>query len=805
MRKIDVAKKWVLKVCLASLIVLSLSSHAVADSMPMVNIGILADASSQRGRQLQSLFEDELEKICAGEFSIQYPESKQINGQWSFDEIKFGLNRLQNDPEVDLVLILGLTGARIAADSKALNKPTFVPFLYGDDLFTISETGNENFKKNLNYLRLKSNFENDIQTFLDVISFTNLAILVDELHFQACPEAVDHIIQVSAGHGVSIEFILNSDTNENLVEKIPDSVEAVMITPLPRLCSVCRDSLVNGLVKRKLPGFSYDESISAENGVLMSSAVSSDMSKRARRLAINIKAVLNGKMAEAQPVELIYERGLTINMATGRAIDVYPKFNLLRQARVLYPETGSGGPALTLCLLAKEAVRANLAIIAGQLGVSVVRENIAEARSVLFPQIVAGAAFSHLNDDNQYVEIGYSPEKSTAGSIRLEQVVFSERALANLAIAKHFQAAKEAQQRGLELDIVAQASTAFLNVLISKTNVRIQEDNLDLTQKNLQLAENRVQAGLTDAADIYRWESEIALARQNVLKSMAAAEQTQDALNRILHRPLKDRFVIVPATLDDPALLISRKELLNMVCDGKAFELTADFFITEGLAASTDLMALNAQISAKVRQNESDCRAYWAPEVFLFGEVSHVFDETREPMSGINLEDATNWETGIKIVLPMYEGGARNARKLRSAIILNQLKINFSGQEEIIAQMIRKDLYDIHASYPAIALSCQSATAARKSFELIRENYIQGTRSITDLLVSQNANLTAEQSAANAVYRFLLNLMSLQRDIGEFDFFTDDIRQDKMILRLKAFIADGSGVRSVDQIRKTSR
>ena len=204
-----------------------------------------------------------------------------------------------------------------------------------------------------------------------------------------------------------------------------------------------------------------------------------------------------------------------------------------------------------------------------------------------------------------------------------------------------------------------------------------------------------------------------------------------------------------------------------------------------------DLAGLNAQIAAKARENKSDRRAYWSPDVVAFGEMSRVFDEDRVSLSGISLEDQTNWQAGVQISLPLFEGGARAARSSKSALALEQLSVNYQSSQDIIRQRVRGDFHHIRASYPSIALAKQAAVAARKSFDLVRENYTEGTRSMTDLLVSQNASLTADQSAANAVYRFLLDLMSLQRDIGAFDFFLDDSQQVRMIDRLKAYIARG--------------
>ncbi len=75
------------------------------------------------------------------------------------------------------------------------------------------------------------------------------------------------------------------------------------------------------------------------------------------------------------------------------------------------------------------------------------------------------------------------------------------------------------------------------------------------------------------------------------------------------------------------------------------------------------------------------------------------------------------------------------------------------------------------ASYPGISLSREAADAANRNLVLITDSYIQGIKSIIDLLDAQNQALVADQAAANAVYNFLIDLMGVQRAMGEFILF----------------------------------
>lgn len=779
-----------------------LSAAAAANSekpipnKQVITIGLIMDGSVNytvdNKSDARALFINELKVLSQGEFTVVFPESKQFHGEWSRKKIKNDLQRLQNDDEVDMVLALGWMASQIAATSPALHKPTFAPFIANTEVMGIAPQDNASGINYLNYLSTETRFEEELNTFLKVVPFTQLSLLLDEANYQFFADDLKRAEKTAKQKGVKINFIRHKNADDDLLAKIPQNAQAVMLTFLPRLTNETKKALVDGLIARQLPSFNWMGNVSVEEGILMSTRPLADWQRLARRNALNMQAVLRGKLASEQAVLIEKNPQLSINMATARAIDVSPDFNILDSSHLLYKDPESKAAAMDLSSVARSAIQANLNIVTGKIGLKANAKNISEARSILFPKITGNLSYVQANADNPFVEIGFSPEKRTQGSIRLEQALFSERALAYLAVQKHLQIAKEEQQRALELDIVQQATNTFLNILIAQTQYSILQNNLELTRAHLNLANNRVQAGTANMADVYRWESEIAKVRQQVLSAKSRLEQAKDVLNLILHRPIQQRYSFQPATMDDPALLISHKALLNIVTNEKGFELMSQFFVEEGLSSSPELATLKAQSNAQARQLDSDKRSYWSPDIALFGEVSEVYDETiSQSMIGFNisLEDQTTWQAGVNLSLPLFEGGARQARIARSRLGLQQLNTQQQFAHDKIEQVIRSRLHAIHASYPTIRLSREAAQAAHKSYEIVKDNYSNGTLSVTDLLDAQTASLAAEQSAANAVYAFLIDLMNLQRSVGQFDFFLNDPQGEHMAKRLRRFIA----------------
>jgi outer membrane protein TolC/ABC-type uncharacterized transport system substrate-binding protein len=770
-------------------LLLMLNSVSHAEESPNkkpITIAVISDGAANH----HSLFIEELRTLSEGEFTLVFPPSKQVHGEWSNQKITKALQLLQQDEHVDMILALGWLASQAAVSTTA-QKPTFAPLISNTKLLGLTPKGNSSGIKNINYLSAETQFSEELQAFQKVSPFTRLTLLIDHEIFSALPQLDQDMTAQASKMGVALNFVTSSTPSDELVAKIAENTEAVMIGPLPRLKREAKAALIEGLIKRKLLSYSWMSDLSVDEGILMSNHPASHWQRLARRNALNMQAVLRGEKTSQQPVYFEETPRIAINMSTARAINVSPCFDVIETALLLNDGPDMTCAPLDLQTVARTAIEQNLAIISGKLSTEISDKNIHEARSILFPKITANLSHFQVNADNPFVEIGLNPETRSQGALRLEQIIFSERALANLSIQKHLRIAQEAQQHALELDVVKNATSTYLSILIAQTQLGILKNNLKLTQAHLDLAKNRVRAGLANAAEIFRWESEIALTRQQVLKANSAVEKAHDTLNLILHTPIAERFAIQTATLNDPDLLMSQQSLLDLITNERQFELLSQFFVMEGLKASPRLAAIGSQMDAQKTQLSSEKRSYWAPNVALFGEVSEVFDERmiQSPLGlNVSLEDLTTWQAGINLSLPLFEGGGRQARIARSKLGLQQLSIQQQLTQEITEQEIRSRLHTIRASHPAISLSQQAALAAKQGYEIVKQNYMNGTLRVTDLLDAQTAQLAADQAAANATYTFLIDLMQLQYSVGQFDFFLTETQRQSTAKRLSDFI-----------------
>jgi outer membrane protein TolC len=146
----------------------------------------------------------------------------------------------------------------------------------------------------------------------------------------------------------------------------------------------------------------------------------------------------------------------------------------------------------------------------------------------------------------------------------------------------------------------------------------------------------------------------------------------------------------------------------------------------------------------------------------------------------------------------LFRGGYKKATKLKSTEELRQQQTERDATRQRVEERVRRVLYETGASFPSIRLSQKAADAARKTLDLVENQYSRGTVDIIKLLNSQNAALTANEAAAKAVYDFLIDLAGVQRATGQMSFFQSAEERAAWFQRLKMFFAS-AGVSPMPQ------
>ncbi len=779
------------------LIFLSLASMplAMAARLPVINIAIVFDGPAPEGANNESqLVKQELLALTEGEFDVRFPDELLVRGDWTRSSIKVALVKLLRDSNVDLILALGPVASDIAAHQSNLSKPVIATVIIDAKLQNIPVSKGTSGIHNLNYLSAFRSVERDIAAFLAIKPFKKLVVLATGTTLEGIPQLQAKGRQIAETAGIEIAMIQFGRFAQEALKKLPVDTDAVYITPNPHMTAMELQRLAQGLIDRRLPSFSYLGRRDVEQGLLASIATEADTLRFARRIALNVQRILLGEDAAQLPVAFSQSEHYTINMATARAIDVWPNWDILAEAVLLNEEITDVSRRLSLEKVAHEATEVNLDLKAGERELAAGAQNVRQARSKFLPQLDVAAQGLIIDEDRAQSSFGSQAQRTTSGSLTGSQVIYSEKTRANLEIQNHLQDARVQGYDSLSLDVVQEATIAYLNVLRAKTFEGIQKENLRVTRSNLELARIRQSIGHSGPAEVYRWESEAAINRQNLLKAEAQRRQAEIVLNRVLNRPQEEPFIAEDAVIDDPVLLASDKRVLGFTRNPRDFALFRDFMVRDGLDRFPDLQQLDATISAQQRTLASARSAFWSPDIIVQAGVTETFNKSgaganvSSPFGGS--KNDTDWNIALVAKLPLSTGGSRRSDASKARETLFQLQIERRAVAERIEASIRNAIHQLGASHGSIALSGKAALAAQKNMELITEAYSQGTVSNIQLIDAQQVALVARLGAADARYQFLIDLMNTQRATGRFSFFMSEAERADWFNRLQAFFAE---------------
>ena len=498
-----------------------------------VTVGVVIDGPQARPYLPMEFIEREARDLLGSEFDIEFPADKRIDGGWTLDGVRAAIQQQLADPEVDIVLTLGVLASNAAASTDGLSKPVVADA----DLQQFPLRNGVSGKPNFVYVSSFHSIDDQIATFIEAVGFKRLAVLADRLTLESIPALQTKAQQLRDRFVIRLDVIAVTDSVQQAISALPTDTDAVYVSPLLRFDREQMRLLAEGLIERRLPSFSLLGGAELDAGLLMtSSGRPGDTTKLARRLALDIQRILLGENAADIEVSFRESKRLAINMKTAKAIDFSPRYAILADAIRLYDDEVDGGEKMSLIEAMRQALIANLSLRSAALGPEIAQDETRVARSRLLPQI--GVSVGHMRIDADRGNPLFQSERSSDAELQASQVLYSEDARAAYDIARALERSSDEIYRAAVLDILRSSSSSYLQVLRAKAFEAVQRSNLEVTRANLELAQLRESIGFSGRADVLRWESQIAIDRQNLIAAEADRRKAMTELNRVLNRSL---------------------------------------------------------------------------------------------------------------------------------------------------------------------------------------------------------------------------------------------------------------------------
>jgi len=756
-------------------------------SKPKIRVVVVTDGPSADLDVVMDDLATEIRTQLSDRYEVEL--AALLEGDWTRESVRRQLDAAYADPDVTAVFGFGHLVVAEVASRKRLPKPTILPFVTEGTRQGLPRRDDVSGRKNLSYITEEFDITDESERLREVAGSKNIVLLAEESEAGILPDLTGGEIRIAVA-GPDVTALLNA---------IPSTADGVIIAPMRRLSSEQRRRLADGLIQRRLPNVAVIPEW-VDQGAMMSIRSRNNARRRIQRAALNLDLILEGRPSSEIHVNFEDRQELMINMATTRAIGVRPTFEILLEANLVNetPEGDEGRIRMSAAM--RDSIDANLDLLISEKFVEAGEEGVKRDRGPLLPQGVLSSGVV-VQDPDRILVGGQIAQRQANWTARASQSIYSEQAWTRFASRKLRQVGREYGYFTNVLDIMLEAGVAYVGVLRAKAEERIQRKNIQLTREYLELARVRLEVGVANASELYRWQVTLAENQGSVVDARAFVSQSKIELNRVLNRPSEQPITPIDLPRDaDGRTEPPEDPIGKYMNDPFSFKVLRAFMVREGLRNSPEARRIEKRQEAQERIKSGRSRELWLPEFFVEGGVQNDFWRdgvgavTPPNNLGIPQPDKFGWDVGLFLAIPLSRGGSKIAEMRQAGILIQRLTAEFARIEQDIDTSVRTELYSAAAALATVALTRRAAAAADRNLFLVTDLYRRGKVDIITLTDAQTQSLVADLGAVNAVYDYVLALLFVSREAGHFRNLDTPEAKEDFSRRLNEFVMTAEAV-----------
>lgn len=383
------------------------------------------------------------------------------------------------------------------------------------------------------------------------------------------------------------------------------------------------------------------------------------------------------------------------------------------------------------------AYQGNPNLLAARAQLRATDENVPIALSGWRPTLDVTGQFQNSSNETQVFSGGNVGQVVTGGTtvrtsqslrVQVVQPIFRGfRTIAQTAQARNQVAAQRARLEATEAQVLLQAATAYLDVILNQTVVELRMNNVQVLTRQLEATNDRFRVGEITRTDVAQSEANLAGAKAELVQAEGALQQARSAYQNIVGK--------APENLERPDLPGLLPDSLQAAID-VAIRDNPNF-----LAADYTALAADEAITL--------ARGDLLPSVQLVGSFSKGWNTVADKS---RTENATAL---AQVSVPIYQAGAEYAR-------LRQSK-HTAGQQRLLADQARLDARnaatasweDLQATTAAIESFQAQVSANEIALEGVQREAEVGARTVLDVLEEEqrllNSRVNLERSQRDQV------------------------------------------------------
>jgi len=394
--------------------------------------------------------------------------------------------------------------------------------------------------------------------------------------------------------------------------------------------------------------------------------------------------------------------------------------------------------------------------------------NIDESKSAYKPQIDFYSNLIQIDADRAKYSSGLYSEGSLEAGIKLTQIIYSDKVLKNIEIKKLLELSNTNNIKSQNDETLYKVLLTYLNMIKANNYNNIIKIKYNFISQNLNFAKQRVEIGVQDRSDIYRWESELS----NVNIELANSKEQLNTLKVELANLLQidKEFSFVAYDLNSDIFKLASNDAIKYISNKKVQEL----FLDDIIYSHSRLKQIDELINVKVQELKMNKSSRYLPTIAFEGSAKRTVNRYGVGSNATRYWDDNEYQAVINLSLPLYEGGAKSIGIEKNEIELVNLKLQYKDVKSLIEKNVQQDYDSLLKSYEKIAYSKTSLEFSKKNYDLIQDKYKNGKENIISLLDAQNAYIVAKLSENISIIDYLVDLSSIYFFSGNIEVLIDE-------------------------------
>ena len=298
--------------------------------------------------------------------------------------------------------------------------------------------------------------------------------------------------------------------------------------------------------------------------------------------------------------------------------------------------------------------------------------------------------------------------------------------------------AGRAQLQAVEQSILLDTVTAYMDVLRYLSEIELSRSSERVVRRQLQAAMDRLEVGEVTRTDVAQAEARLA---QAGAERVAAEGGMMSA--RAMYQQVTGQ---VPSTLSWPPVPMglpeSEEDALAAANDANP-SITAASFIAQ--AAQADIEAASAALR---------------PQVSIVGDLRQRFDNSNL------IEQSTDASIRASVRVPLYQGGAANARIRQSKQIAAQRLLELDGSRRTVQEQVAQAWRALTSARAQIAAFESQVAATAVALDGVEQETRVGLRTTLDVLDAEQEHFKAQINLVRTQREEIVAAYQLKAAIG---------------------------------------